>query len=83
MIQEHTPAPLFSLLNAENVEKNLADYAGQWVLLYFYPKDDTPGCTTEACAFRDNTPFYEDIGITVIGISKDTPKSHKAFKEKY
>ncbi len=83
MLKENDIAPIFNLLNAENDQKSLSDYAGHWVLLYFYPKDDTPGCTTEACAFRDNTPFYEDIGISVIGISKDSPESHQAFKEKY
>lgn len=83
MIDEQTPAPLFSLKNAMHEEKNLSDYSGHWVLLYFYPKDNTPGCTTEACAFRDNFPFYEDVGIAVIGISSDSPESHQKFKEKY
>lgn len=83
MLQEQTIAPNFNLLNAQNKQKSLSDYAGAWVLLYFYPKDDTPGCTTEACAFRDNFPFYEDTRVQVIGISKDTPESHAKFKEKY
>lgn len=83
MLKENTTAPVFSLLNGDNEQKSLSDYSGHWVLVYFYPKDDTPGCTKEACAFRDNTPFYEDIGIKVIGISKDSPESHKKFKDKY
>jgi peroxiredoxin Q/BCP len=53
------------------------------VLLYFYPKDDTPGCTTEACNFRDDYTFYEDAGVTILGVSPDTPASHLKFKEKY
>lgn len=83
MLQEKTIAPSFTLKNALYEEKSLGDYAGHWVLLYFYPKDNTPGCTTEACAFRDNFPLYEDIGISVIGINSDSPESHQAFKEKY
>lgn len=83
MLTEHTLAPNFTLPNHEGTPKSLKDFLGHWVLLYFYPKDDTPGCTTEACAFRDNTPFYEDVGIQVIGISKDSPESHATFKEKY
>ncbi len=76
-------APHFSLPNAEGTEVSFSDYLGNWVLLYFYPKDDTPGCTTEACAIRDNFPFYEDLGIAVIGISKDSVESHRKFKEKH
>jgi peroxiredoxin Q/BCP len=53
------------------------------VLLYFYPKDDTPGCTTEACNFRDDYSQYQDAGVTILGVSPDTPDSHKKFKEKY
>ena len=83
MITEHTPAPQFTLMSDKEKEVSLSDYKGSWVVLYFYPKDNTPGCTTEACAFRDNFPFYEDTGITVLGISKDSPKSHVSFKEKY
>lgn len=83
MLQENTPAPSFSLFDETQTLRTLDSYKGSWVLLYFYPKDDTPGCTTEACAFRDNFPFYEDTGITVIGISKDSAASHKKFKEKY
>ena len=83
MISEQEKAPDFSLLNAEEKLVSLSDFTGKWLLLYFYPKDDTPGCTTEACTLRDNFPFYEETGIGVVGISKDTPISHKRFKEKY
>jgi peroxiredoxin Q/BCP len=83
MIEENTHAPDFSLQDDNGTAQSLKNYQGSWVLLYFYPKDDTLGCTTEACAFRDNFPFYEDIGITIIGISKDSAVSHKKFKEKY
>ncbi|HSE56834.1 MAG TPA: peroxiredoxin [Candidatus Paceibacterota bacterium] len=83
MLTEGTITPPFSLPNAEGDTVSSTDFSGQWTLLYFYPKDDTPGCTKEACAFRDNFPFYEDIGITVVGISRDSVASHKKFKEKY
>ncbi len=83
MILEKESAPNFTLLNDDEKNISLSDYTGKWVLLYFYPKDDTPGCTAEACTLRDNFPFYEDTGISIIGISKDTPISHKRFKEKY
>jgi thioredoxin-dependent peroxiredoxin len=82
MLKEHERAPDFTLLNQDSIPVSLANFAGQWVLLYFYPKDDTPGCTAEACAIRDNFPFYEDLGIAVIGISCDSSESHKEFKEK-
>lgn len=61
----------------------LSDYRGKWLLLYFYPKDDTPGCTREACLFRDNFPKFSKLNVEVIGISADTVKSHKKFAEKY
>lgn len=61
----------------------LSDYKGKWVLVYFYPKDDTPGCTKEACGIRDNFPAFEKINATVFGISADSVKSHQKFIEKY
>ena len=76
-------APAFTLPDAEGKEHSLADYKGRWVLIYFYPKDDTPGCTKEACAFRDNFPKFKKLGITVLGISKDSAKSHAKFSEKF
>ena len=63
--------------------RSLKDFAGQWVLVYFYPKDDTPGCTKEACTIADVYKDFERLGVTVIGMSKDTVRSHKKFAEKY
>ena len=61
----------------------LADYLGKKVLLYFYPKDDTPGCTTEACTFRDGYKEFQDMGLVILGVSADAVKSHKKFAEKF
>ena len=61
----------------------LSDYKGKWLVLYFYPKDDTPGCTAEACALRDKLKELQSFGIEVVGVSKDSIESHKKFKEKY
>lgn len=77
-------APNFSLQDQNGQTKTLADYAGKWIVLYFYPKDDTPGCTTEACSFRDSRDIIAALGnCEVIGISKDSVKSHKKFADKY
>jgi thioredoxin-dependent peroxiredoxin len=76
-------APTFSLPDNKGREVNLTDYRGKWVVLYFYPKDDTPGCTTEACHFRDDFKLLESLGANVIGISIDDSFSHKKFAEKY
>lgn len=76
-------APHFSLLDQNGVRRSLHDYIGKWVLLYFYPKDDTPGCTKEACGFRDTATLYSKQNIIVVGISKDSVASHKEFAEKY
>ncbi len=77
-------APSFTLIDQDEQSHSLADYAGKWVVLYFYPKDDTPGCTTEACNFRDARDAIAEFGnAVVIGISKDTPKSHKKFADKF
>jgi peroxiredoxin Q/BCP len=73
----------FSLLDQDGQTRALADYTGRWLVLYFYPKDDTPGCTTEACSFRDSFQEFTKRGIEVIGISVDPVKSHKKFTEKY
>lgn len=83
MIQIHTQAPLFSLEDQDGTTHTLEQYQGKKVLLYFYPKDDTPGCTTEACSFRDNYQALRDSGLVVLGVSKDTVKSHKKFAEKF
>ncbi|HSN95142.1 MAG TPA: thioredoxin-dependent thiol peroxidase [Anaerolineaceae bacterium] len=78
-----TLAPDFDLQDQYGVNHKLSDYRGKRVVLYFYPEDDTPGCTTQACSFRDNFIDYKSVGITVIGISKDTVESHAKFAEKY
>jgi peroxiredoxin Q/BCP len=76
-------APDFALPDQNGKIHSLADYKGKWVVLYFYPKDDTPGCTTEACSFRDERAVIAEHGAEVIGISKDSIDSHKKFTEKY
>ncbi len=76
-------APDFEASTDGNGRLKLSDFQGQNVILYFYPKDDTPGCTTEACAFQDNLPNFQTKDAVVIGISKDTPAKHDKFKEKY
>lgn len=73
----------FELSDAYGKTHRLSDYKGKWVVLYFYPKDDTPGCTTEACSFRDNLGELKDMGVVVLGVSKDSVKSHQKFSEKY
>lgn len=83
MLQINTKAPSFSLEDQNGVTHTLEQYLGKKILIYFYPKDDTPGCTTEACSFRDAYKELETSGLVVIGISKDTVKSHKKFSEKY
>ena len=77
------PAPDFTLPDAEGNPVHLADLRGKRVVLYFYPKDDTPGCTTEACSFRDAWQELEADGVVVLGISKDSPKSHQKFARKH
>lgn len=76
-------APAWTLLDQDGKEHSLSDYKGQWIVLYFYPKDDTPGCTKEACSFRDNLPKFKKIKATVFGISIDPPKKHAKFIEKF
>jgi peroxiredoxin Q/BCP len=83
MITLHTLAPTFSLHDQHGTLHTLEQYRGKKVLLYFYPKDDTPGCTTEACSFRDNYQALTEQGLVVLGVSKDTIKSHKKFAEKF
>ena len=77
------PAPEFSLPDENNRVRRLSEYRGRPVVLYFYPKDDTAGCTTEACNFRDDYSAYVNADLVVLGVSPDTPKSHAKFKEKY
>ena len=76
-------APLFCLMDENNKEHCLADYKDQWVLLYFYPKDDTAGCTQEACAIRDSWAEFKKYNAVALGVSADSVSSHKKFKEKF
>ena len=76
-------APDFRLQDQQGKWHTLADHRGQWIVLYFYPKDQTPGCTTEACSFRDNIFAFEEIGAMVLGVSLDDVKSHEAFANRY
>ena len=77
------PAPDFDLADDENKHHKLSDYAGRNVVLYFYPKDDTPGCAKEACNFRDDYSAYEKGGVVVLGVSPDSVESHMKFKKKF
>ncbi len=87
MLKEGDKAPDFCLkgIDEKGEEKEfcLKDFKGKKVILYFYPKDNTPGCTTEACDFRDNMNVLANMGYTVLGVSPDSVNSHKKFKEKY
>lgn len=78
-----TPAPAFSLPDQADRTHTLADYAGRWLVLYFYPKDDTPGCTTEACNFRDDIVRIRRLGAEVVGVSVDSVASHADFADKH
>lgn len=82
MLEIGTKAPDFTLPDQNGVSHSLSDYRGKKVILYFYPKDQTAGCTKEACSFRDRYPQITEKGAVVIGISKDSVKSHKNFEEK-
>lgn len=85
MTMQTTPysAPDFKLKDTNGKAHQLAEYAGKWVVLYFYPKDDTPGCTIEACSLRDARDDIAALGAEIIGVSKDDANSHDKFKEKY
>ncbi len=76
-------APSFTLPDQEGKEHALKDYKGKWVLLYFYPRDNTPGCTIEACTIRDQFKDFKKIGAAVLGVSTDSVKSHKKFADAY
>lgn len=76
-------APDFNLLDEDENNRSLFNYKGKWVLLYFYPKDNTTGCTTEACMIRDDFAGFKKLDVAVIGVSTDSVKSHKSFVEKY
>jgi peroxiredoxin Q/BCP len=82
MIQEGERAPDFALKDADGKTWTLSDFRGKTFVLYFYPKDNTPGCTTEACNFRDRYEEFKRRGVEVVGVSADSGKSHKSFAEK-
>jgi len=83
MLAVDSKAPDFSLKDKDGKIHKLSDYEGKWKVVYFYPKDDTPGCTKEACGFQDNYKIYKEKEIEVIGISKDSVESHTKFVKKY
>lgn len=83
MLEVGTMAPDFTLLNQNGEEISLSQYRGQKVILYFYPKDNTPGCTKQACGFTQLYPDFVKKGAVILGVSKDSVKSHKKFEEKY
>ena len=82
-ISNGIPAPEFEIFDDTNTLRKLSDYRGRSIVLYFYPKDDTPGCTKEACNFRDDYSAFEEAGVVVLGISPDSVASHVKFKTKY
>jgi peroxiredoxin Q/BCP len=79
----HSPAPDFTLPDQDNMTHSLSDYRGRWVLLYFYPKDDTPGCTKQAIGIKYSFPDFTKLDIQVLGVSVDSVASHKKFATKY
>ncbi len=83
MLKEKTIAPEFSLGSQDNEFFNLGDYRGKWVAIYFYPKDNSPGCTTEAKNFRDNINKFRNLDAVIVGISPDSPDRHRQFAHKY
>lgn len=83
MLHVGNKAPAFTLPDQDGKDHSLSDYLGKKVLIYFYPKDDTPGCTTEACNFRDGHEAFSKMGLVILGVSKDSIKSHKKFAEKF
>ena len=83
MLEKGTKAPEFSLPDENGEIRNLSDYKGKKLILYFYPRDNTPGCTKQACGFANLYPQFSEKDVEIIGISKDSVASHKKFKEKY
>jgi peroxiredoxin Q/BCP len=83
MLEQGSIAPDFTLPDQSGISHSLSDFRGQWVIVYFYPKDLTPGCTTEACNFRDDFPSFIKLNTTILGISKDSVKRHATFADKY
>ena len=83
MIEEGKKAPAFTLPDSDGNKVSLKDFKGKKVVLYFYPKDNTSGCTKEACSFRDNLPDFKKLDAVILGVSPDSQKSHQKFRDKY
>ncbi len=83
MLETNSKAPAFSLPDQDGKIHSLNEYAGRWLLVYFYPKDDTPGCTEEACSLRDNLSALKAKGLSIVGVSTDSVASHKKFAQKF
>jgi len=83
MLAEGTIAPDFTLPDQDGIDRTLSDYRGQKVILYFYPRDNTAGCTKQACSFADLHPQFQEKGAVILGVSKDSVASHKKFQQKY
>ncbi len=83
MLEINDKAPDFQLVNQDDKPVTLSDFAGEWLVLYFYPKDDTPGCTKEACDFTDGLPDFSALNAKVVGVSIDDTNSHRKFIAKY
>lgn len=77
------PAPNFSLIDSEGERRELHEFAGSWLVLYFYPEDDTPGCTIEACSLRDARDEIAELDAQIVGVSRDNPSDHQLFKQKH
>ncbi len=82
MLEVGNKAPEFSAPNQDEIEISLRDLKGKWIVLYFYPRDNTPGCTTEACDFTAALPAFEELDAIILGVSPDSPKKHRNFIEK-
>jgi len=83
MLKTGIIAPKFEALDQNGIEHKLSEYLGKWILLYFYPRDNTPGCTIEACALRDNYPHFQKIDAVILGVSTDSVASHGKFVQKF
>ncbi len=83
LLEVGAKAPPFETVDQDGKRVSLSDYRGKKVILYFYPKDDTPGCTREACAFRDDFAKFKKLRVEILGVSTDSEKSHKSFAQKY
>jgi len=83
MLEIGEKAPEFTLQDQDEQNRSLAEFKGKWVVLYFYPKDDTPGCTKEACTIAEIYNDFAVLGTVVLGVSADSPESHRKFREKY